>query len=111
MYTSVSMLRGINVSGQRKVPMEELRRCCESLGFGKVRTYMQSGNVVVEHQRMRATDLVERIERGIKASFGFEVRVIIRTREEMLSVIKNTPFTQQEEARVYVTFLSAKPMI
>jgi len=109
MRTSISMLRGINVGGHKKVSMEQLRKCYESLGFIGVRTYIQSGNAAFEHETADASNLVDRIERGIKRSLGLDVRVIIRTREEMLSVIKNSPFKGLDQSKVHVTFLSAKP--
>ena len=103
------MLRGINVSGQKRVPMEELRKCYESLGFGRVRTYIQSGNVVFEHQGANAQNLTDKIESVIKRTFGFDVLVVIKTKEEMLRVIKNLPFTGLDESKMHVTFLSSKP--
>jgi uncharacterized protein (DUF1697 family) len=48
MFTYISMLRGINVSGRRLIPMAELRRLYESLESANVRTYLQSGNVVFD---------------------------------------------------------------
>jgi uncharacterized protein (DUF1697 family) len=109
MFTYFAMLRGINVGGAKKVRMDELRVCCESLGFKNVRTYIQSGNVIFEHQQADTSELAEKIRRGIRNNFGFGVTVVIRTKEEMLRVIKNTPFTRQEEDRAHVTFLSVKP--
>ena len=48
MSTYISMLRGVNVSGKNRMKMEELRELYESLGFEKVQTYVQSGNVIFE---------------------------------------------------------------
>ena len=45
----ISILRGINVSGQKKILMTELKALYEKLGFNNVHTYIQSGNVVFEH--------------------------------------------------------------
>jgi len=89
--------------------MEELRTGFESLGFERVRTFIQSGNVVFEHRTAIVTGLVERLEMGIKARFGLDVRVIVRTREEMWRVIENIPFRADERASAHVTFLSAEP--
>src|SRR5579864_3521165 len=105
----ISMLRGINVSGQKKVRMEELKKLYESLGFERVRTYIQSGNVVFEHPGADVSDLTGRIERAIEGRFGIEVPVILRTRDELRTVIGNLPFTGKDDAKVHVTFLSANP--
>ena len=48
MTTYISLLRGINVSGQKKIRMAELRSLYASLGFSNVETYLQSGNVVFD---------------------------------------------------------------
>ena len=89
--------------------MEELRKCFESLGLERVRTYIQSGNVVFEQESASVVGVVERLEKGIKAKFGLDVHVIVRTREEMSKVIKNIPFRAQEQDKAHVTFLSSEP--
>ena len=109
MRTCISILRGINVGGHRKISMEQLRECYESLGFNGVRTYIQSGNVVFEHETADPSEIVDRIRGAIKRSFGLDVQVIIRTKEEMLSVIKSMPFKGLDQSKVHVTFLSEKP--
>jgi len=109
MRTCISMLRGVNVGGHKRISMEQLKACYESLGFNGARTYVQSGNVVFEHETSDPSDIVDRIQGAIKRNLGLDVRVIIRTREEMLSVIKNSPFKGLDQSKVHVTFLSEKP--
>jgi uncharacterized protein (DUF1697 family) len=107
MSTAISMLRGINVGGQKKVAMDELKACYESLGLANVKTYIQSGNVIFEHRSADKGVLIEKLERGIRARFGFEVAVTIRTKEEMRRVIENLPFEPQKKEKAHVTFLFA----
>jgi uncharacterized protein (DUF1697 family) len=109
MTTAVSMLRGINVGGARKVPMEELRRCYESLGYTKVRTYIQSGNVVFDYRGTDSEPAARNLETELERRFGFKVAVIIRTSQEMHRIIENFPFTRAEEEYAHVTFMSTKP--
>ncbi len=109
MKAHVALLRGVNVAGHARVSMEELRTCFESLGLERVRTYIQSGNIVFEQKSASATGLVERLERGIKAKFDLDVHVIVRTTEEMSKVIENIPFRAQKKDESHVTFLSAEP--
>jgi len=92
MEAYVALLHGVNVASHARVSMEELRKCFESLGLERVRTYIQSGNIVFEEKSASVVDLVERLEKGIKAKFGLHVHVIVRTREEMSKVIENIPF-------------------
>jgi uncharacterized protein (DUF1697 family) len=107
--TIISMLRGINVGGQRKVPMEALKKCYESLGFTNVRTFIQSGNVIFDHKGGDTRTLGASLEHGIRKRFGFDVTVVIRNKEEMLKVIRGFPFTGREEDFSHVTFLSDVP--
>jgi uncharacterized protein (DUF1697 family) len=109
MNTYISMLRGINVGGQKKVGMKELKELYESLGFARVRTYIQSGNVVFDYPDADLSALASKIERGIEVRFGFRVPVAIRTRDELQRLISSTPFMGKDESKVHVTFLSAEP--
>ena len=109
MTTFISMLRGINVSGQKKVGMKELKELYEAMGFGQVRTYIQSGNVIFEYPDTDRSTLVSKIERGIEGRFGFKVPVVIRTKDELWRLIAETPFAGKDESRVHVTFLSSEP--
>ena len=49
MTTYISILRGINVSGQKLIKMAHLQKTYEKLGFGSITTYVQSGNVVFKN--------------------------------------------------------------
>lgn len=107
------MLRGINVSGQKKVPMKELKAAYEALGYENVRTYIQSGNVVFETAKKK-TDiaLAKEIKHQIEATFGFDVPVMIRSLEEMNHALEHNPFLKRKDidlAKLHVTFLSEVP--
>ena len=111
MPTYISMLRGINVSGQKKVLMEDLRKLYELLGLKDVTTYIQSGNVVFTHPSTNALELGSKIEKRIQQAFGFPVTVIMRTKEEFEKIIKNNPLVRKEDPKsLYVTFLSKVPV-
>ncbi len=109
MTTYISMLRGINVSGQKKIKMEVLKKLYESLGFQNVRTYIQSGNIIFECSDTDISELIHQIEQKIKNSFGFDVLVLIRTRNEIQKLIKNTPFAKKDPSKLHITFLSDMP--
>ena len=102
----VSMLRGINVGG-KTVKMERLRAAFEALGFSRVRTYVQSGNVVFETTQDSHTALSKRIEERILRDFGFPIPVILKTTEEMERVVAANPFAQEESIDLrYAAFTS-----
>ena len=110
MQTYIAIIRGINVSGKHKVPMAELRKLCEGLGWQNVRTYIQSGNVIFE--TAVAENLTGKLEDLIANNFGFRVPVLVRTAEEMVQVVKNNPFGNKpdfEAEKLYVTFMAETP--
>jgi uncharacterized protein (DUF1697 family) len=112
MKTYISMLRGINVSGQKKIKMEGLKELYESLGFENVQTYIQSGNVIFECPDRNATELKNRIEGSIIAAFGYPVAVLIRTTSEFQRLIENNPLLgekNRDATKLHVTFLSDIP--
>lgn len=83
MYNYISLLRGINVSGQKKISMPDLKALYESLDLKNVKTYIQSGNVVFQSENSNTIILAEQIEKKILEKYQFDVPVIIRTPEEV----------------------------
>ncbi len=104
MQTYISMLRGINVSGQKKIRMADLKSLYESLGLENVQTYVQSGNVVFDSPEKDTAKLTKSIEAQIEKVYGFSVPVLIRTADDFRRVIESHPFAREEAARVLVTF-------
>ena len=112
METYISLLRGVNVGGQRKIRMKDLADAYESLGFKNVRTYLQSGNAIFGFALNDAGKLSSIIEAGIRQKFGFPVKVLIRNVNELQLMIKSNPFLKRkgiDAEKLHVTFLSADP--
>nr|WKN37436.1 DUF1697 domain-containing protein [Tunicatimonas sp. TK19036] len=109
--TYISLLRGINVSGQKKVPMAELREVYASLGLAPVQTYIQSGNVIFQSAETNKAALRDQLEKAIQQKFGFEVVVILRTLDEWQEVASHALFSSGDETtnHLYVTFLAETP--
>ena len=107
----IALLRGINVGGNKKVPMATLRALLEALGGTEVKTLLQSGNAVLTHAERNEAKLAARIEKAIADELGFEVSVVLRTRDELAKVIAANPLEIADEApsQFLVTFFSAKP--
>lgn len=94
MASYLSLLRGINVGGHRKIKMADLKEMYESLGFGQVTTYIQSANVVFSSTGNESTAVLSTcISNAIEERFGFEAAVIIRTKEEIQQTVMHNPFT------------------
>lgn len=104
----ITLLRGINVSGQKKIKMIDLKNLFESLGFKNVKTYIQSGNVIFDYNHIDIRKLANEIENKISETFGFFVNTIIRTDEELRNIINNNPFLKEPNVEIdnlYVTFI------
>jgi len=108
----VALLRGINIGPHKRMKMEKLRESFEALGFKRVQTYIQSGNVVFSAGKGPPTALSKKIEDRIVSDFGFSSPVILRTREELGRAVANNPFSKQpgiDPEKLHVTFLAAAP--
>ena len=109
----ITILRGINVGGNRKILMKDLKVLFEKMGLSKVDTYIQSGNVVFESdQKESSADLEMRIQQAIAETFGFDVPVIVRTADEWAMSIGNNPFWKEKDAdidRLHLTCLKEVP--
>jgi len=109
----ISLLRGINVSGQKKIKMADLRALYEDWGFSDVSSYIQSGNVIFSGSGWQVAAAQKKIVGGIKLAYGFDVPVVIRTATEWDKIIAQSPFGEfdvaAEGSKYAVTFLSAKP--
>jgi uncharacterized protein (DUF1697 family) len=109
MPACIAMLRGINVGGQKPVPMEQLRKLCAALGFRSIQTYVQSGNIVFLDAEKSPSNLAKRISDAILDEFGFHVPVLVKTAKVMGEVIKCNPFLKEtgiDPSKLHVTFLS-----
>ena len=106
MSTYVALLRGVNVGGNNKVAMADLRSLFQSLGFTSVRTLIQSGNVVFGSM---ATPTAVRLERAIEDHFGVTSRVALRTPADLEAVVGNVPSSMSEVSRLHVAFFTSRP--
>jgi len=113
METFISILRGINVSGQKKILMADLKALFENLGFEDVRTYIQSGNVIFKaSEKSAGKELAGKIEAAISDKYSFHVPVIIRTAAEMENILAVNPFLKDasiDQEKLHVTFLDEIP--
>ncbi|GLU43591.1 DUF1697 domain-containing protein [Allomuricauda sp. NBRC 101325] len=106
----VALLRGINVSGQKKIKMADLRVVLEGMGLQNVQTYIQSGNVVFESVELDKLWLEQTIFAAIKQHYGFEVPTLILKSNEIESIISANPFLgKEEENKFYFVLLKQKP--
>ena len=111
MQKYISLLRGINVSGQKKIKMTELKELYESLNFTKVTTYIQSGNIVFCSSEKDVKKIQNLIEQKIEDEYKFLVPVSIITQQKLKSIISKNPFDPNkiDLSKLAVTFLDSTP--
>jgi uncharacterized protein (DUF1697 family) len=107
----ISLLRGINVGGNKKMEMGDLRALVESLGIPNVQTLLQSGNVVFQNERTDRLTLSRQLEEGIEQRFGFHSDILLRTLDELEEVIRRNPLSldHADPSKLVVMFLSDSP--
>jgi uncharacterized protein (DUF1697 family) len=110
MATQVVLLRGINLASRNRVPMAELRKHLSGLGYGDVRTLLQSGNVVL-HSSRAPEQVGKEIASEVEARFGVKSPVVVRTREQLAEVVVLDPLREVvDNDKLYqVSFLSDEP--
>jgi uncharacterized protein (DUF1697 family) len=106
----IVLLRGINIGPRNRVAMPELRERLEEAGFDNVRTYVQSGNVVLSSTK-KAAQVARDVEQLIAKAFGLDIAVVVRTRAEIAKVVQRNPLgdVADDPKRYQVSFLDAKP--
>jgi uncharacterized protein (DUF1697 family) len=106
----IVLLRGVNIGPRNRVPMPELRELLTEAGFDDVRTYVQSGNVVLSSAKPPA-QVSRAVEREIAKALGLDLAVVVRTRAELAKVVQRNPLGDiaDNPKRYQVSFLGAKP--
>ena len=109
--THVALLRGVNVGGKNLLPMTELAGLFEAAGCARVRTFIQSGNVLLAAPAALARRLPDEIAARVEDRHGLRLRVIVRTAAELRRVASRNPFLRSgaDPKRLHVAFLSAVP--
>lgn len=113
METFIALLRGINVSGQKKIKMAELRSLLEKLDFQDIQTYIQSGNIIFRSKKLPLKKFEILIKNIIQEKFGFDVPVIVISPAAIESVLNNNPFEKdgtKDPKKFYIVFLQEQPL-
>jgi uncharacterized protein (DUF1697 family) len=108
MARQIVFLRGVNVGSRNRIAMPELREALEGAGFEDLQTYLQSGNVVLS-SKTDPEQTARTCERLIAATFGLDIKVVVRTRAELAEVVQRNPLGKvaKDPKRHQVSFLSA----
>jgi uncharacterized protein (DUF1697 family) len=103
----VALLRAVNLGARNKVPMAELRARLEAAGYEGVRTYIASGNVILDGPSRRK-ELGKALEDLVADAFGVATTAILRKPRELVATLAGHPFGS-DTSETYVAFLAARP--
>ena len=108
MTTYVALLRGINLGARNRVSMPDLRTALGEAAYEEVRTYVQSGNVVLVSDAA-AADLERDLQALVAGRLGVDTPILVRTADELAGVVERNPFADvaDDPKRHQVSFLSA----
>lgn len=103
MKTYIALLRGINVGGNNRISMADLKQLCINCGFRNVRTYINSGNVVFESNNIEGI-LTDQLEKALLGSIQKPIQVIIRTVDDLKLLVQKNPFVGKDPKKTGITF-------
>jgi uncharacterized protein (DUF1697 family) len=106
----IVLLRGVNLGSRNRVAMPALRAALEKDGFDDVRSYLQSGNLVLASSA-KADAVARKVQRVIAKEFGLQIAIVTRTRVQLAKVVERNPLAKVAKSpkRYQVSFLDAKP--
>jgi len=108
----VALLRGINVGGSNKVPMTDLRRLAEGLGWTGVRSYIASANLIFEAEAKATPDgLAALLRAEMVREMGVDVPILVLTADRLRAALADCPFEPEEGRHVHAMFLWSEPVL
>ena len=112
MTTWIALLRGVNVGGHNKLPMAQLRAGLDEAGLSNPRTYIQSGNVIVDCDDTSPDSVADRIADVIERDHGFRPAVWVMDLAQLQGAVENNPFdahAQADPKSVHYFFIASTP--
>ncbi|NIY72852.1 DUF1697 domain-containing protein [Marivivens donghaensis] len=107
MQAYVALLRGINVGGNNKVPMAELKALAATLGWQNAKTYIASGNMTFAAEEADAAAL----QSAMKSAFGLDIPTLVYDRETFDALANSCPFDPEQGKHVHGFFCFSRPTV
>ncbi len=104
----IALLRGVMPTGKNKVPMQELRNNLELAGLHDVKTYIQSGNVLLRSDKT-PSQIEVLIHTVIAKKFGGDVPILVITPHQLKKIVSNNPLAVNDDSDLYFVFLKSVP--
>lgn len=106
--TYIALLRGINVGKAKRVAMADLRVAIESLGYGDVRTLLNSGNAVFTSKRALKSGAAEELRAALLRKTGVSSRFTLRSADELSATIGENPLLKMatDHTRLFAAFVT-----
>jgi uncharacterized protein (DUF1697 family) len=108
MKTYVCLLRAVNVGGTGNLPMAELKATCARIGGNNVRTYIASGNALLDSSKSEG-QVKQALEAELERYAGKPIGVAVRTAKELAAVLAGNPFPDAPPDKTVAIFLDAAP--
>ena len=108
MTSYVALLRSVNLVGKSTLKMADLKAIAEDLGLDRPRTFIASGNLLFASSEPEEK-LRRMLEKRLQAHMGKDVRVMLRTADEMKAVVQASPFPDAPGNRVQAFFMNEPP--
>lgn len=108
----IAFMRAVNVAGHARVEMNDVREAFVAARCGKVKTFIQSGNVMFESSPRDVAAILRRVRARLRLALGEEPVILLRTAAEIANIVRSAPFGDVERepgVKRYVTFLSERP--
>lgn len=106
--TYVALLRGINVGKAKRVAMADLRSAIESLGYGDVRTLLNSGNAVFTSKRTLRKDAADELRAALLKKTGVSSRFTLRSASELEDTVRANSLLKvaTDHTRLFAAFVT-----
>jgi uncharacterized protein (DUF1697 family) len=107
----VALFRGINVGGNKLLPMADLAEIFHGAGASDVVTFIQSGNVVFRAAAPKAAGIATQVIAEVQKRFGFHAPILLRTHAELARIVSENPFLARsaDPKKNYLAFLQDVP--
>ena len=110
--THVAFIRAINVAGHAVVPMARVTRMFAAAGCADVRSYIQSGNILVRVDRSSRKDVFAAAAARLARLTGEPAHIAWRSAGELQAAVGGAPFgslVDDRTVKLYVACLMQKP--